>query len=322
MTRRDESGAAPFAPPRRPAPRQPYTIAPENAERFGALLRALCAAYENPEGENGERIDGILSEIRRCSAGDGILADSVAAHWRRAFQGGGIGGEHLWRPGDANLGELDRALRNVDAAAHAFVVLGYELQDGRMTDELRLRCDAAAAAAQAYPRAILVCSGGATGPNNPDGHTEAGEMKAYLSGARGVDPARIYVDEAAMSTVENAVNTFEILRMQGTRTLTVVTSLYHQRWGQALYNAEAALYTLAYGDEIALVGGLSCEVEPDAAFGQDYKWAASQLASILALPEPVRRDVHAAIGMNELFQRFLAARGIELTAEQAAALHP
>ena len=59
---------------------------------------------------------------------------------------------------------------------HAFVVLGFALADGEMTDELKARCEAAAAAAKAFPDSILVCSGGATGDNNPERHTEAGLM--------------------------------------------------------------------------------------------------------------------------------------------------
>ena len=52
---------------------------------------------------------------------------------------------------------------------HAFVILGLQLENGEMSDELKARCDAAAAAAQAYPDSLIVCSGGATGENNPEG---------------------------------------------------------------------------------------------------------------------------------------------------------
>lgn len=37
-----------------------------------------------------------------------------------------------------------------DTSSHAFIVLGYELKDGEMTDELKGRCKAAAAAAKMY----------------------------------------------------------------------------------------------------------------------------------------------------------------------------
>ena len=112
---------------------------------------------------------------------------------------------------------------------HAFVVLGFALVDGEMADELKARCEAAAAAAKAFPDSILVCSGGATGKNNPEGHTEAGLMKAYLTEQCGIAADRIFTDEQAMDTVGNAMNTFEILKEQGIKEITLVTSDYHQR---------------------------------------------------------------------------------------------
>jgi len=41
-----------------------------------------------------------------------------------------------------------------DTSSHAFIVLGYELKDGEMTDELKDRCKAAAAAAKMYPNTM------------------------------------------------------------------------------------------------------------------------------------------------------------------------
>ena len=112
---------------------------------------------------------------------------------------------------------------------HAFVVLGLQLADGEMTDELKARCDAAAAAAKAFPESVLVCSGGATGENNPARHTEAGLMKSWLTKHCGIAASRILTDEKAMTTAENALNTFEILRQQGIESITLITSDYHQR---------------------------------------------------------------------------------------------
>ena len=104
---------------------------------------------------------------------------------------------------------------------HAFVVLGFELADGEMTDELKARCEAAAAAAKAFPDSSLICSGGATGENNPEGHTEAGLMKDYLTEQCGIAADRILTDEYAMTTAENALNTFAILKAQGIGVFTV-----------------------------------------------------------------------------------------------------
>lgn len=142
---------------------------------------------------------------------------------------------------------------------HAFVVLGFQLQNGEMTDELKARCDAAAAAAHAFPDSILVCTGGATGENNPKGHTESGLMKDYLVQACGIAAGRIYTDEKAMTTVENALNTFVLLKAQGIEEITLVTSSYHQRRAHMLYYTLAAFTHRTEGYLIRLAGNFSNE---------------------------------------------------------------
>ena len=86
------------------------------------------------------------------------------------------------------------------------MVLGYELLNGGMTDELKGRCDAAAAAAKTFPASLLVCSGGATGQNNPQRHTEAGLMKDYLVDECGIAAERVFTDERALTTAENIIS--------------------------------------------------------------------------------------------------------------------
>ena len=213
------------------------------------------------------------------------MAEAVAAHWERVY----LDPDYRLLA----LGEDDPAgLAIPDPAAHAFCVLGYELKDGEMTEELKGRCEAAAAAARAFPEAILVCTGGATGDNNPEGHTEAGLMKDYLTGVCGIDGDRIFTDESAMTTAENAVNTFEILRAQGIRTLTIVTSTYHQCWGQVLYNALSVRYRLRDGYETEIIGNYCWPCEPEVeSFRRGYRFAASQLGQILGLPRKTVRSL-------------------------------
>ena len=264
-----------------------YRIAEGNRINFGHLLVDLLDAYENPSSESEKNIEFDLSTIKAVSSGDYEVAESIADHWSRVYldpeyrlnidQGGGATPELL----TAGI---------PDSAMHAFVVLGYELKDGEMTDELKGRCEAAAAAARAFPNTILVCSGGATGANNPDRHTEAGMMKAYLVEHCGIEEERIFTDERAMTTAENAVNTFAILKDKNVRTLTVVTSDYHQRWGQVLYNAIAALYEQQYGVDFKIISNYCFQIEPEnAMFRNDAKIAVQQLGSILGLPRQAMR---------------------------------
>ena len=110
-------------------------------------------------------------------------------------------------------------------------------------------------------------------------------MRDYLVREKGIDASRIFIDEQAMSTVQNAVNTFEILRARGVRTYTLVTSSYHQRWGQVLYNAMGAFYRQLYGYSAELVGNYSYEIAPRDSYLHDDRWAVRQLASMLGLSE-------------------------------------
>ena len=277
------------------------------------LLTLSCAqglAEGDPDPEGQETADGAIIPLNEtgddspaevtygtlfadmasaCAGGDALridadaaalgdeLAASIAEQWKTVYMNPDY---RLCLYGTDDPAELPVA------GKHAFVVLGYALKDGEMTEELKGRCDAAAAAAQAFPDSILVCSGGATGDNNPEGHTEAGLMKEYLSERRGIAAERIFTDEQAMTTAENAVNTFAILREQGIEAITIITSSYHQRRGQALYNAMAARYRLEYGYSVEIVGNFCYDTEPSGeSFLPDELITVMQMGAILELPD-------------------------------------
>ncbi len=264
-----------------PALAEDYHISEDNMTNFSNLLTGMMLAYEQPSEGDDAFFDMALEAIGSVSDTDLELATAILDHWRSVYLNPNYP-LYLYQ-GEESAETL--AVTNIpDSPTHAFVVLGYELKDGEMTDELIGRCNAAAAAARAYPTTILVCSGGATGDNNPEMHTEAGMMRDYLRDVCGIDEARIYTDERAMTTLENAVNTFAILREQGVQTLTVVTSAYHQRWGQVLYNAMAALQRLGSGYSAELVGNYSFPIEAPEQFRQDDRFALRQLSSMLGLP--------------------------------------
>lgn len=263
-----------------------YRIADQNASSFGTLLIDLLHAYEKPASDDQQRIAADLESIRAVRLSDYEVARSIVDHWNRVYLN--LEGEYALRLYDG--GERATALEAtalVDSPTHAFVVLGFELENGKMQQELMGRCDAAAAAAKSFPSAIVVCSGGPTGKNNPQKHTEAGLMKQYLVEKRGIDASRIFIDEKAMSTVENAVNTFEIMRAHGIQTFTVVTSSYHQRWGQVVYNAIAALCQQSYGSSPHIVENYSYEIAAYGNYVYDDRYAIRQLTKVLNLPDKV-----------------------------------
>lgn len=270
-----------------------YRIDARNTSNFGKLLIDLLHAYERPRDDDASTIAAALDAIRAVSLSDYEIARSISDHWGRVYLN--TEGEYALYLYDG--GERAAALEATglkDSPTHAFVVLGFELKDGRMTPELAGRCDAAAAAARSFPGAILVCSGGPTGKNNPQNHTEAGLMKRYLVEKRGIDASRIFIDEKAMSTVQNAVNTFEILRAQGIETITIVTSSYHQRWGQVIYNAMSALCQQDSGYSVRIVENYCYEIAPSDHYKRDDRFAVRQLTSVLQLPDKVIEEMKKA----------------------------
>ncbi len=259
-----------------------YHVNEKNGDNFAALLVYLARAYEQPSLETAQAVESWLTTIRETDARDGEVADAIVEHWQAVY----IDPDYpLYMHDGGERAEALEALGLPDESAHALVVLGYELKNGEMTAELKGRCDAAAAAARSLPNAILVCSGGATGDNNPKGHTEAGMMRDYLVNRCGIDASRIFIDERAMTTTQNAINTFAMLMDRGIRTYTIVTSSYHQRWGQAVYNAMAAVCRQRYGYEAQIVGNYCYDTAPSSEhYRQDDRIAATQIAAVLELP--------------------------------------
>ena len=262
------------------------------------LLADLLTAYEQPGSEDEAHIEADLSAVQAVSEGDYPVAKAIADHWRQVYLDPTYA---LCCHGEGDLAPELADAGIPDERTHAFVVLGYELQDGEMTEELKGRCQAAAAAARSFPNAILVCSGGATGPNNPERHTEAGLMKQYLVEVCGIEESRIFTDERAMTTAENAVNTFAIMKEQGVESMTIVTSSYHQRWGQALYNALAAIYEQQQGYHARLIGNYCFDTQPSVeVFLKDDWFAVYQLGEILGLSRAQMKglpNVYALLGM-------------------------
>ena len=126
-------------------------------------------------------------------------------------------------------------------------------------------------------------------------------MKQYLVEVCGIEESRIFTDERAMTTAENAVNTFAIMKEQGVESMTIVTSSYHQRWGQALYNALAAIYEQQQGYHARLIGNYCFDTQPSVeVFLKDDWFAVYQLGEILGLSRAQMKglpNVYALLGM-------------------------
>ncbi len=191
------------------------------------LLDDMLSAFAVPSKKAAERID------RDTEALDDPVLTAVAESWKHYYLDPDLKIYYLRRNDPAEL-------RIPDPSKHAFVVLGFRLKDGRMEPELEGRCEAAAAAARAYPESIVICTGGETGLRNDAHNTEAGLMAAYLIDRCGIGQERLWLDPDALTTAENALNSFEILKENGIETMTLVTSGYHLRWASLLFDAVAA----------------------------------------------------------------------------------
>lgn len=109
-------------------------------------------------------------------------------------------------------------------ASDCIIVLGARVwPDGRLSDTLTYRCEAAL---EAYEKGLasrlIVC--GAQGADEPV--SEAQAMRDWFC-ARGVAQEAVFVEDASHSTWQNLENAREIMRANGMQSAIVVTSDYH-----------------------------------------------------------------------------------------------
>ena len=251
---------------------------------FAELIVDLVEASESPTDSSLLKIDADVESLQN------EIAAAIAGYWITVYLDPDY---QLLIYGKDDPIRLQIPENGRD---HAIVILGYELLNGEMTDELKGRCEAGAAVAKAYPASMLVCTGGATGENNPDQHTEAVLMKDYLVRTCGLDAGRILTDDRALTTVDNALNSFAIMQAKGMRTMTFVTSSYHQRRGQMLYNTVGAQYKKEHSYPIGMIGNYSFDTEPTTDFYRmDEVMAAFQLGIVLNLPEEETAAISASL---------------------------
>ena len=124
-----------------------------------------------------------------------------------------------------------------------FAVLGYKLDDdGQMNDELIGRLTVALRCAEKCPNAYILCTGGGTAKDAPN-LTEAGQMAAWLI-EKGVDRARVIVEDASRSTGQNAIFSYKLLtkKYPSVKKIAIVTSDYHIVGGTFLFDAASILH--------------------------------------------------------------------------------
>lgn len=171
------------------------------------LLSAYCA---NDSG----KIESCLDALEVENPAEGALWRRILSDWAR-----------LNEAGFENHRVLPDDLPQDDSLC--IVVFGYGLgADGSIQPELEDRLYVALNAARQYPCAYVAVTGGQT--SEVAGVTEGGQMAAWLR-VQGVAESRLIVEDQALSTTQNAANTYKLLTSAypQVKTLAVVTSDYH-----------------------------------------------------------------------------------------------
>ena len=186
----------------------------------GDIWKAAFDIYEKKKNA-AETIEAITPQLIEIAENEAELNADLAAmeaffsYWDKANEKDFV-----------NLGALKDDLPNDNSLC--IVILGYSLSpSGEVKDELMCRLDAGIEAAEKYPNAYILVTGGGTALYAPS-VKEADKMAEYLI-EHGIDQSRIIVENNSLSTSENAVYSERILRNEypEIRDLFIVTSDYH-----------------------------------------------------------------------------------------------
>ena len=209
-------------------------------------IRRMISYYRYYQEQAGVQIDTLLDYIQSLDPGKGALWKKIMDSWSW------VNSEM-----EVNMSILPDGLPEDDSLC--IVVLGYGLNgDGSMKQELIERLQVALASAKKYPNAYVLCTGGQTA--NAPGVSEAGQMGSWLLSA-GLEKSRLILEEQSLSTAENAQNSYGLLSRNypQVRSIAVITSDYHIRWGCAMFTTVRHWEVTRGGRDLELVGNAVCD---------------------------------------------------------------
>ena len=206
---------------------------------FGALLFALAVLWDAFRLDAGNQIVRSFHTMwdRRPPARPSRRMVAAAARRRGPPARGGLPDRRgRVRPDGAQA----ISPRRGEAARHA-LVLGCQVEREGPSLMLARRLEAARRYLEAHPDAPVVVSGGY---EERAGTSEAAVMAAWLI-ERGIDPARIHLEDRSHSTEENLAFSAEIIGREGLpRALAVATDGFHQ-YRAAIYARKNGLTAAA-----------------------------------------------------------------------------
>lgn len=224
----------------------------EETESPQDLIQQMLCYYHHHQTAGKTDIYRLLARLEALDPEKASLWQDIFEYWFYAT-------DDLPR----NVTELPDDLPQDDSLC--IVVLGYRLAgSGYMFPELTGRLELALYAAEKYPNALVLCTGGGTAPDAPD-ITEAGQMSYWLL-KNGVEKERIITEPNSLHTIDNAKYSFDIIqsRYPQIRHLVIVTSDYHLPRSTTLFHAKAALTAYETGAEpitIAAILGYDADHE-------------------------------------------------------------
>ena len=224
------------------------------------LLGAYCA-------NDGGKIESCLDALEAESPAEGALWRRIMTDWVRLNEAGFE--DHRVLPDDL---PQDDSL--------CIVVFGYGLgADGSIQPELEDRLYVALNAARQYPNAYVAVTGGQT--SEVAGVTEGGQMAAWLR-AQGVAESRLIVEDQALSTTQNAANTYKLLTSAypQVKTLAVVTSDYHVACAGVLLQIWSDYQSQVNGaSALNVAAGASCATDTPVGDGMLFSqaWGIAQI---------------------------------------------
>ena len=124
----------------------PWVAEKKNIPVFQSMFNRMKQSIAEPRRSDRAAVDAKVKEIRKRSEADGNVAQAIAEHWFTNVKDENYP-MYVYRGGDT-AAELEASGLDF-SGRHAFVVLGFRLENGEITEELAGRCRAAAAAAGA-----------------------------------------------------------------------------------------------------------------------------------------------------------------------------
>ena len=205
-----------------------YAVEPYTEESY-QLVNDMVYTYQYQQEAGIDAARALMEELKEKSPGLGTLWERIMEYWFYTNNEMEIYPEVL----PDGLPEDDRL---------CIVVLGFQLEsDGSMAQELIGRCQVALDSAKKYPNAYVAVTGGGTATVNTAA-TEAGAMAAWFR-EQGLDEKRLIIEDASLTTDQNAKFTGAILMEQypQVQSLAIVSSDYHIPLGSMMFQEFALL---------------------------------------------------------------------------------